>query len=190
MRLTVDIPVQNVYFLLCYAWDKLAEREVVDVEGIESTTLVNLFARVLINGVNHLLKRGFDRGYVQQHEWTNRLRGRICFQEALRRDAELSVRLPCDFDDLSYSVLHNQILKATMARLVRTSGVAPENAEGLSRLIHLFADIPTIEVTKDCCINNGTMVLEVRDATSRIGGLAGRSAASGAGALRRGVVAP
>jgi len=38
------------------------------------------------------------------------------------------------------------------------------------------------EVIKDCCINNGTMVLEVRDATSRIGGLAGRSAASGAGA--------
>jgi len=42
---------------------------------------------------------------------------------------------------------------------------------------------------KDYCIKNGMMFLEVSDATSRIGGLAGRSTASSAGTLGRRVVA-
>jgi len=57
----VNIPIQNIYYLLCYAWDKLEEKEIVDVEPLDSTSLADLFARVLINGTNHLLKRGFDR---------------------------------------------------------------------------------------------------------------------------------
>ena len=64
----MNIPILNVYYLLCYAWDKLAEREVVAMHALNSMTLADLFARVLINGTNHLLKRGFDRGYIPQHE--------------------------------------------------------------------------------------------------------------------------
>jgi 5-methylcytosine-specific restriction enzyme subunit McrC len=143
----VNIPIQNIYFLLCYAWDKLEEREVVDVDPIESTTLTDLFARVLINGTNHLLKRGFDRGYVAQEEWTGRLRGRICFQEALRANATRTGRLPCAFDELSYDVLHNQILKATMRRLIRSQGIASENSEGLAQLCRMFSEIQDIELT-------------------------------------------
>lgn len=143
----VKIPIQNIYFLLCYAWDKLAEKDVVAVEPIDSTSLANLFARVLINGSHHLLKRGFDRGYVPQHEWTGRLRGRICFQEAIRRNATTTGRLPCDFDELSYNVLHNRILKATMRRLIRTEGLATECAEGLTQLCRLLSDIHDIELT-------------------------------------------
>ena len=58
----MDIPIQNIYYLLCYAWDKLAERDIVDVQPIDQTTLTDLFAQVLINGTHHLVKRGFDRG--------------------------------------------------------------------------------------------------------------------------------
>lgn len=143
----MNIPIQNIYYLLCYAWDKLTERDIVNVESLDSTTLAELFARVLINGTNHLLKRGFDRGYVPQHEWTGRLRGRICFQEAIRRNATLTGRLHCDFDELSYNILHNQILKATMRQLIRTGRLATECSEGLAQLCRLFSDIQDIELT-------------------------------------------
>jgi 5-methylcytosine-specific restriction enzyme subunit McrC len=143
----VNIPIQNIYYLLCYAWDKLAERDVVALEAIDTTSLADLFARVLINGTNHLLKRGFDRGYVSQLEWTSTLRGRICFQEATRRNAKATGRLPCDFDELSYNILHNRILKATLRRLIRTQGLARECSEGLSQLCRLFSDIQDIELS-------------------------------------------
>ena len=147
MNQIMNIPIQNIYYLLCYAWDKLEEKDVVAVEAIETTTLADLFARVLINGTNHLLKRGFDRGYISQHEWTGRLRGRICFQEAIRKNATVSGKLPCYFDELSYNVLHNRILKATMRRLLRTQGLAAECFDGLTKLYRLFSEIQDIELT-------------------------------------------
>lgn len=143
----MDIPIQNIYFLLCYAWDKLAERDIVDVEPIDQTSLADLFARVLISGTHHLVKRGFDRGYVSVHEWTPRPRGRICVQEAISRNLTRTGRLPCDYDELSYDVLHNQILKATMWRLIRTPGLAPPLTEGLAKLCRMFSDIRDIELT-------------------------------------------
>lgn len=142
----MHIPIQNLYYLLCYAWDKLAERKVVAVEALDSTTLADLFARVRINGTHHLLKRGFDRGYLPEHEWTGRLRGRMCFQEVVRRNARFTGRLPCDFDELSYDVLHNRILKATMRRLIHTQGLAPECVEDLTQLCRRFAGIQDIEL--------------------------------------------
>ena len=83
----MEIPVQNIYFLLCYAWDKLEEQELVDVDPIGITELVDLLARVLINGTNHLIKRGFDRNYVAHDEWTGRLRGRIRFNAVAKTGA-------------------------------------------------------------------------------------------------------
>jgi 5-methylcytosine-specific restriction enzyme subunit McrC len=44
----MEIPIQNIYYLLCYAWNKLEERDIVDVKGIETTELCDLFAKVLI----------------------------------------------------------------------------------------------------------------------------------------------
>jgi len=109
--------------------------------------LADLFARVLIKGTYHLVRRGFDRGYVSQHEWTPRPRGRLCFQEAISRNLTRTGRLPCDYDELSYDVLHNQILKATMWRLIRTPGMALELTEGLAKLCRMFSDIRDIELT-------------------------------------------
>ena len=43
----MEIPIQNIYYLLCYAWDKLEEKELIDVDPVGMTELVDLFARVL-----------------------------------------------------------------------------------------------------------------------------------------------
>jgi 5-methylcytosine-specific restriction enzyme subunit McrC len=142
----MEIPIENIYYLLCYAWDKLTERDVVAVDSVDVTCLPDLFARVLINGTNHLLKRGFDRGYVAQREWTSRLRGRVCFQDVVRR-AEMTAVLPCDADEVSYDVLHNQILKATMRRLIRTEGLAAQCSAGLAQLCRRLCDVQDVELT-------------------------------------------
>ena len=142
----MNIPIQNIYYLLCYAWDKLEEKEVINVEPLDSTNLVDLFARVLINGTNHLLKRGFDRGYVPHHELTGRLRGRIYFQDAIRTNTTRASKLPCEFDELSYNVLHNQILKATIRRLIRAQDLTRESAESLAQLYRIFSEIADIEL--------------------------------------------
>lgn len=143
----VNIPIQNIYYLLCYAWDKLVERDVVDVDPTDRTTLADLFAQVLISGTKHLVKQGFDRGYVLHREWTSRLRGRLDFPEAVKCGVPRSGRFPCEFDELSYDVLHNQILKATMARLARTKDLDLDLAASLMQLCRLLGDVSDIDLT-------------------------------------------
>jgi 5-methylcytosine-specific restriction enzyme subunit McrC len=143
---TVEIPIQNIYFLLCYAWDKLAEKDIVGVDPIESTSLIDLFGRVLATGTSHLVRRGFDRGDVMSTEWTSRPKGRLLFDESPRRFG-MTATLPCGFDELSYDVLHNRILKATMRRLILVEMLSRTTTETLARMCRLLSDVDDIELT-------------------------------------------
>jgi 5-methylcytosine-specific restriction enzyme subunit McrC len=90
---------------------------------------------------------------LDQHYWTFSV-GRdgehweeFYQNEAIRTNATRTGRLPCAFDELSYDVLHNQILKATMRRLIRAQGLDSKNSEGLAQLCRMFSEIQDIELT-------------------------------------------
>jgi 5-methylcytosine-specific restriction enzyme subunit McrC len=79
---------------------------------------VDLFAKVMIGGIKHLIRRGIDRGYIPITEELSTVRGRIHVYESIKPAIHKRPRLVCTFDDLSHDVLHNQILKATILRLI------------------------------------------------------------------------
>jgi len=143
----MEIPIANVYYLLCYAWNKLEESETVKIDPTQSTDLINLFARVLISGVTHLLKKGFDRGYLAHSEETKVLRGRIQFQPTLKRGLLFRGHAHCEFDELSYDVLHNRILKTTLSRLTRADGIDAFNREQLIEHWHNMAEVGTVDLS-------------------------------------------
>jgi 5-methylcytosine-specific restriction enzyme subunit McrC len=64
------IPISNLYYLLCYAWNRLEENNFVEIEALPRQDLPNLFARVLINGVKRLLRQGVDRVYIDHAQDT------------------------------------------------------------------------------------------------------------------------
>jgi 5-methylcytosine-specific restriction enzyme subunit McrC len=144
----MEIPVTNVYYLLCYAWNKLEESETIKIEPTHSTELVDLFARVLISGLDHLLKKGIDRGYVVHSEDSLVLRGKFGLQETVKRSLLSRGRVHCEYDDLSYDVLHNQIVKATIDRLIRADDIDPKNQAKLIDLRHRLGGVRVIELTK------------------------------------------
>jgi 5-methylcytosine-specific restriction enzyme subunit McrC len=142
------IPIQNIYYLLCYAWNRLEERDIVDVSGIDSTNILDLFAKVLIGGIGRLLKRGFDRGYVDFIEDTRCLKGKLLFNPTLKRNLLIKAQVQCEFDELSYNVLHNQILKATIRILVAAENIDEELKGILIGLYHRFHEIDDIALTR------------------------------------------
>lgn len=144
----MEIPIANIYYLLCYAWNKLEESETIKVEPAESTELVDLFARVLISGLDHLLKKGIDRGYVVYSEESRVLRGKLAVQPTIKRALLSRGQVHCEYDDLSYDVLHNQIVKATIIKLIRTEDIQKENRSRLVDLVHRLSEVRSIELTK------------------------------------------
>lgn len=137
----MEIPIQNIYYLLCYAWDSLDEGRVVAVDSLQRAKLADLFAHVLISGTRHVLRRGLDRGYLAVEEATARIHGRIDFDTSLKQTLLPQARAYCHFDELSHDVLHNQILKTTLGQLADVEKLNPQLRQALLHLRKRFGDV-------------------------------------------------
>jgi len=145
----MEIPIQNLYYLLLYAWQKRDLAGMVRVEAKDATSLLDLFAKVLVAGTGQLLKRGLDRGYVPCDETLRGIRGAIDFGTTLKRNLLRNALLACRFDDLSRNVLHNRILKATIRRLIENPTVANELRQELADLHRRLVEVEDIALTKN-----------------------------------------
>lgn len=143
----MTIPIQNIYFLLCYAWDSLDEGQVVSISQDDCRTLAELFARVLDGGVTHLLKRGLDRGYITEEEATSSLRGKLDVSVTIKRNLLRQSRVHCVIDSLSYDVTHNRIIKATLRSLIRCKDLDRNLRDRLLRLYRRLHEVGDIDVT-------------------------------------------
>jgi 5-methylcytosine-specific restriction enzyme subunit McrC len=144
----MQIPIQNIYYLLCYAWNKLDESEVVDVKAIDSTELVDLFAKVLSNSCSRLLKQGLDRYYIEHNDAVLGIKGKLNFSETIKQNILPLSRTACVYDEFDYDVLHNQILKTTINKLLRTKNLDLSIKEELHRVYLKLPPISEIVIRK------------------------------------------
>ena len=85
---TPRIPIENVYFLFCYAWNRFEEAQSIPIGGTPSPDLPNLLGRVLLHGARALLRRGLDRNYRDVAEEIPTVRGHIDLGTSLRLRAK------------------------------------------------------------------------------------------------------
>ena len=62
------IPIQNLYYLLCYAWGLPEQREWVKVDADSCPAVLDLLSRLLTKGADVLLKRGIAKEYRTHEE--------------------------------------------------------------------------------------------------------------------------
>jgi 5-methylcytosine-specific restriction enzyme subunit McrC len=141
------IRVENIYYLLCYAWDKLDEKERINVNIDDKTDLVNLFAKILINSTKVLQKRGIDMGYVEHIEELSGVKGKIQMSNTLKRNLLLKQKTVCCFDDFSTNILSNKILNTTICNLTKTNGVDRKMKSELISMKRLFGGVDQIEIS-------------------------------------------
>lgn len=130
------IPIENIYYLFCYAWNRFEDAQGISVGADASPDLPNLLARVLLNGTRAILRRGLDRGYQDHREEIATVRGRIELGASLQLQSRNIRRLHCEFDELSHDLLHNRIIKASLKRLSRAPSIDRALAHDLQVLVH------------------------------------------------------
>ena len=115
----MTIPIANIYYLLCYAWRHVEEADIVRLEelaGLNGTH--HLLGKILAEGTFRLLRRGIDRGYREVQEDLAGIRGKLAVGETAKRALRSRGRAACEFEELSQDVLHNRILRSTLASLL------------------------------------------------------------------------
>ena len=143
----MQIPIENIYYLLCYAWNKLDEKERVNVSIDDKTELLDLFAKVLINATRMLLKRGIDKNYIDHTEELAGVKGKIQISQTLKSNLLFKQRTICSFDDFSANIISNRILVSTIYRLTRTKGLDKQLKNELVSLQRMLFGIDQIEIT-------------------------------------------
>lgn len=142
------IPLKNIYYLLVYAWDRLPEGDLIDISAVDSTELADLFAAVLIGGLQHLLRRGLEQSYCPVASELAGIRGRVQFSTTTRRMLTRHGRTFCEFDELSVDTRSNQILLATVRRLARSPDLDPGLRDKLRKLSTSLRAISTCDLNK------------------------------------------
>jgi 5-methylcytosine-specific restriction enzyme subunit McrC len=136
-----EIPIQNLYYLFCYAWRHFRSGAAIDVGRIENPTIPNLLATVLINGTRHILRRGLDRGFCLQWDDLSSLRGKIEISETIKRNLALKTQAHCSYDEFLTDTPVNQILKASLRSLIAVGELDQELRIELRQLARNFGEV-------------------------------------------------
>lgn len=142
----MQIPIENIYYLLCYAWNKLDEKDRVSVSIDDKTELLDLFAKVLINASKMLLKRGIDKSYIDTTEELAGVKGKLELSQTVKSNLLFKQRTVCTFGEFSADILSNRILVTTIYRLTRTKGLDRQLKIELWNLQKMFSGIKQIEL--------------------------------------------
>ena len=103
--------------------------------------LVDLFAKVLNDGVARLVSRGLDRDYLTAYQDIRGLKGKLDLATTVQRNLLLNGKTHCAFDELSYDVPQNRILKATLHSLTLVSALNPDEKR---RTEHLYRKLDAV----------------------------------------------
>lgn len=141
------IPIQNIYYMLSYAFQVLKEQGYKDIAAEKFDNAAELCAAILIKGISIQLKRGLGREYIPETDTLSALRGKIDIFKSIKACTMLKRQMVCTYDIFSINCHLNRILKAAMELLLRAD-ISPARKKQLRKLLILFKDIDAADIHK------------------------------------------
>lgn len=143
------IPIKNLFYMLCYAWNVLAIMDDVKVGSDDYDDAYNLLSRVFSYGIGKIIRSGFHRSYIEQADELATVRGKISVQRSITALSVQKKRLVCEYDDYSPNDVFNQILKFTIDALIRNPNVSSITKRKLKKQSSFFVGIDSVPPTKE-----------------------------------------
>ena len=139
------IRIQNIYYMLSYAFQILNEQGYKQVATEEFDNAADLCTAILIKGVSSQLKRGLSKAYVLKTEPLASLRGKIDVSASVKTQTMLKKQLVCSYDEFSVNAYMNRIIRTTMDTLVR-GDIRQDFKKQLRKLLVFFSEVEPLNV--------------------------------------------
>lgn len=139
------IPIQNVYYMLSYAFQVLNEQGYKNIATEKFNNTAELMAAILAKGIAVQIKRGLGKEYVSQTEPLSVLRGKIDIAESIKTQTVLKKQMICSYDEFTINGTMNRIIKSTVELLLR-SDISKTRKKELRKLMVYFADVEPINL--------------------------------------------
>lgn len=151
------IPIKNIYYMLCYAWNILSIKGEINVDSDDFGDAYNLLAKIFAFGLGKLIRSGFHRSYIEDTDLLSTVRGRINISGSIRARMSRQQKLECTFDEYSTNDSFNQILAYTISALIKHPEIDKRTKQDLKKKQVYFFGIkqtaPTKEVRRKLIFN-------------------------------------
>ena len=139
------IPVQNIYYMLSYAFQALQAQNYKDLATENFHNTAELCAAILDKGISIQLKRGLGRDYVPKSESLSTLQGKLNISESIKTQTLLKKQMICTYDEFSTNTQFNQIIKSTVLLLLKAN-ITNSRKKSLRKLLLFFSDVNEIDL--------------------------------------------
>ena len=139
------IGIPQLLSLACYAMGvyKPQEQHLFDFQ--KAQTLPDVLALALIAAARRAFGRGLLRGYLIEEEALHTVRGRIRFDEQIRRRYGIPLPVELRFDEFTEDILANRLVKAAAARLRHMTLNSSEARRGLGWIAAILENVSLLE---------------------------------------------
>ena len=138
------IEMKQLLSLACYAMSKLEiQKELFDFK--EDETLPDILALTLNQAARKAFSRGLLRGYLTEEDALFTVRGRIRFDEQIRRRYSIPLPVELRFDEFTEDILANRLVKAAAARLGQMTLRSPKARRGLGWVAAILESVSLLE---------------------------------------------
>ena len=143
------IPIQNLFYMLCYAWNILAIKDTINVSSEKIRDSYNLLGRIFSYGVGKLIRQGFHRSYVTTEEELPGVRGKILLSNTINKSLLVKKKIACEFDEFTANNLFNQMVKYTLSNLIRNPAIDNAIKKIMKKQAIYFSNINEAAPNKD-----------------------------------------
>ena len=131
------IPIQNVYYMLSYAFSTLQENEYKSIETEKFKNVSDICAAILIKGVSLQIKKGLHKEYIGKTQPLICPKGKFDISETVKTMSMLKHQIVCSFDEYTENSNFNRIIKTTMNQLLRRD-ISLNRKKEIKKLLMFF----------------------------------------------------
>ncbi len=116
--MTNQIPIRNLWHMLLYAWNESPDIKFSALGDVEDApTFDALLKLMLVKLIRQRLRIGLGRDYANESGLIKSIRGRINFNQSLKRDSFRQGSAYCEYQTYNVNVPKNQIIRSTLHHL-------------------------------------------------------------------------
>lgn len=137
-----NIPIENIYYMVLYAWNKINNKEFIGKSGMENIKNINdVVIELFLKEVSIICKRGIYGEYMDQDHTVEYIKGKINIKESIYL---IDPKMSCNYDEFSKNNKINRILKSILTGLYFTENINKVFKKRIRALLLEFHHIENI----------------------------------------------
>ena len=142
------VEVPNLLSLACYAMGVYGQQDMRQFDFARHEALPDVLALAVVSAARRGFSRGLLHGYQRREEALHTVRGRVRFDEQIRRRFGVPLPVEVRYDEFTDDILENRLVKAATMRLGEMRLRSPDVRRGLGWIAGMLDGVSHAEYSR------------------------------------------